>query len=140
MTRQDPAEFLKVAELLENDQPVTPTQGRHRTSAGRAYYASYLAIRETLRGIQSDSGYNLGHKTLVKFLEGHPDSKIRNLGQQLALLKKARLGADYDMAETLVAKKVRICLLTASGLLTKQAEIKATVKKKELPPHEDPGD
>jgi hypothetical protein len=140
VSRQDPAEFLTVAELLESDQPVTPSQGRHRTSAGRAYYASYLAIRETLRSIQSDGGYNLGHKRLVKFLEGHSDSKVRNVGQQLALLKRARLGADYNMANPVVAKTAKVCLLAAAAVLNQQVVIKAAVKKSELPPHEDPGD
>ena len=131
------AAFLSIAERLQFDQTVSSRdEATIRTTAGRMYYAAYLATRESLRIISGDPRYDLNHSAMVAFLERQKDAGVSQIGGQLRELMDQRKCADYHPDRPIDFRTVGIKLRDAKLVLAGQALIRARITKTMLPPSE----
>lgn len=131
----DVTQFLDIAKKLQFDQKVSSADAATiRTTAGRMYYAAYLATRESLRDVSGDPNYDLNHSALIAFLERQTDSDIAELGTILRELMRQRKMADYHPERDLEYRQVGTRLRDADYVLAGQPKIRARLRKGDLPP------
>jgi hypothetical protein len=93
-----PDQYHQVAKSL-SEKTLPTGEGRYRTIAGRAYYAAYLATRETLKQVHGlDESYTPEHEKLCNTLaEVTTDPDVRKVGDLLNGLRMLRVRADYRL-------------------------------------------
>ena len=140
-----PADIYHVAERLNFGIQIKNTEESClRTAAGRAYYAAFHSIRESLgslKGVRdpSDVGqYNLSHQTLVSFVAGFGLADVEAVGETLRGLLQFRYVADYWIANKIDPRTVGFMVRDAQGIVRDQAKIKGRLAKKTPPRHEEP--
>jgi uncharacterized protein (UPF0332 family) len=92
----DPQSFLDLAEALLKDRSYHE-ETKSRTSIGRAYYAIFLNVRETLpRRIKSQARGST-HLWLIDLLKTSQTNGNRRFGFSLQNLRDDRNKADYEL-------------------------------------------
>ena len=86
-TAFDPNDFLTLARTLA----VPPTEAGLRTSVGRAYYATFLVVRDKTR-VRARRYIHAAVITTVRRRSG-----FRATGDQLDSLRRLRTVADYEL-------------------------------------------
>lgn len=91
--------FLLVAKALSGASHSEP---EWRTAQGRAYYALFNHVRETMSGIRPTLFGHDGkdHVRAAGYLKKMPIADLKLVGQALENLKKARHDADYEMTKS----------------------------------------
>jgi len=72
-----------------------------RTSAGRAYYAAYLATLETVRRRTGRALRSIGHQALSRCLRNSGNPTAERIGHLLSELRDRREMADYKPDQTM---------------------------------------
>lgn len=83
----DPLEFIKLGQQIAHP----PTEARHRTAVGRAYYGVFLIARDKM-GVR---GRKKVHKRTVNRLR--KTTGYDSTADQLTALRRLRNVADYDL-------------------------------------------
>ena len=130
----DVTEFLAIAKKLQFDTGTSSKdEATIRTTAGRMYYAAYLATRESLRVVSGDPTYDINHSALVQLLERQKDATVAAVGGMLRELMKQRKRADYHPDRILDYRAVGMKLKDATEVLDSQPMLRAKLKKGDLP-------
>ena len=131
----DVNEFLAIAQKLQFDSGThSKDEATIRTTAGRMYYAAYLATRESLRFISGDPAYDINHSALVSFLERQTHApSVTKVGSLLRELLKQRKNADYYPDRVMDYRVVGMKLKDAAAVLQSQSQLRALISKKDLP-------
>jgi hypothetical protein len=117
-----PADFYAVAEALKFGRIVAPGEPCDRTSIGRAYYASYLALRAAVRSAYGTSD-DIEHSDLRRCLAGATDADVADLGMRLKTLWVERRKADYEPSVAIAPHAVALSLANAKVIVQKAASI-----------------
>ena len=120
-----PGDIYKLAEDLYYGQPISSaSEACLRTSAVRAYYAVFHALRQELgriRGVSdpTDPGqYNLSHQTLVSHLTDFDNGgPVDALGSEVRELQQLRYRADYWINHPVDQRSVGMRLNGAKQIL-----------------------
>jgi uncharacterized protein (UPF0332 family) len=113
-----PDQYHEVAKRLsENILPLG--EGRYRTIAGRAYYAAYLATRESLRQVHGfGNDYDPGHENVSNTLASvSGDPQVSKLGNLLNTLRLKRLRADYKLTVHVMESEAEDSVVEAGQVL-----------------------
>ncbi len=96
-----PTDFLVTAEFLIDFDPADlsnePTEADFRTAVGRAYYASFLDVRDLLEGMGFKNLRRGNTHHLVKQYLEHGGKRARIISNKLSGLHERRKNADYDI-------------------------------------------
>lgn len=130
----DVTQFLEIAKKLQFDSAISSKDDATiRTTAGRMYYAAYLATRDTLRSISGDAAYDINHSALITFLEKQKHSAVSKVGEVLRELMKQRKDADYNPDRMLNYRVVGLKLNDAKFVLDSQSKLRALIRRADLP-------
>lgn len=106
----NPLDFLQIAERFKD----SVSQCEVRTSIGRAYYAVYNHVIDTLRGLglefREDGKL---HMELVRALKATNDDSIKSVGELLEELRSRRNHADYRMDRLFVSRDAQFSVIQA---------------------------
>jgi hypothetical protein len=111
-----PSDFLDLAESLSKRKPIAVGESCSRTAIGRAYYASYLTVRETVRSAYGTRD-DFDHAPLRQYLSGATDTGVAEVGQRLKTLWKYRRVSDYEPGDTVAAHIVGLMVSNAQYIL-----------------------
>jgi uncharacterized protein (UPF0332 family) len=111
----DPIEFQHLGNQLLDDDDYH-SESRFRTSIGRAYYSSFLVIREWLmtnRKRKLSKGARV-HRQVIEELK-----KINNqISQELNYLRDTRNNADYQLDTEINDELARDCIEISNRIIT----------------------
>ena len=113
-----PEVFQAVAKSLNTHQ-IPTGEGKHRTIAGRAYYAAFLATREAVKKLHTlGDDYSPSHEVFSQSLARYQgDSDVRRLGHILDGLRLRRVRADYRLNATVSEGDAEVAIDEANDLL-----------------------
>ena len=112
-----PDGFRVVAYELHKGQKATAGEPCDRTIAGRAYYAAYLATRETVRTAYKDPRFDVRHSELYTALKNDPNPDISDVGTRLETLFTLRSRADYRLERTISRLEAGLSVTEADTIL-----------------------
>lgn len=130
----EPSELLLLVEAMRSGAADDPLERRFRTSVSRAYYASYLSVRERLRVLRSEPAYDVEHERLAKWLADHADMTVRRFGQELLQMCRQRVKCDYDLASTATSSSEDLYIRSARSLISRVDAVLALVDPRKAPP------
>lgn len=120
-----PADFYAVAETLQRGKTVAVGEPCDRTVIGRAYYASYLALRDSLRTAYRDPLADVDHRDLRRGLAKASDTEVADVGLRLKSLWDFRRQADYEPAQSISPLTAALMLSNAKHILKMAPQIVA---------------
>lgn len=118
-----PTEVVHIASCLCFDQSVSSSdEACLRTSAGRAYYGAFLAVRHIARVALGKPNWNAGHGPFIKYLKGCVGT-AEQVGEALDELYALREIADYHPQDSVDKQSVSRAVTTANWVLREHTRI-----------------
>lgn len=111
-----PADFLAVAHALHAEKVVQRGEPCDRTTAGRLYYAAYLALRDQVRSAYGNPSLNVDHSPLRRKLAGSLDPTVADIGTRLNTLFHYRRIADYEPTATMNRNQTALLFVNAKAI------------------------
>jgi uncharacterized protein (UPF0332 family) len=114
----DPGDYYRAAEQLSRRQPLVD-EVRHRTVAGRAYYAAFLATRDAIKRVHHlGEEYSPRHDTFCDQLARYrTEPEVSKLGHRLHALRLRRVEADYKLRATVREDDADLSMEDADSIL-----------------------
>jgi len=111
-----PTDFLSVAETLHAGKVVVRGEPCDRTTAGRLYYAVYLALRDVVRSDYGRPALRVEHAPLRKELASSSDPIVADVGARLDRLYEFRRRSDYELAHTVSRNSAALLIADAKAI------------------------
>lgn len=128
-----PEEFVGIAEAMRAGGADPASERRFRTAISRAYYAVYLTVRQHIRAVRADPGYDIEHGRLAKWLADHPNQTVGRFGTEFRDLFKRRTAADYLLHEVVSENEEKVSLLSARNLISRAEAVVKLVPSTTFP-------
>lgn len=113
-------DFIAVA----RDLAAGASEAYWRSATSRAYYAAYHVAKEALEraGIRIPDNPN-SHERVFRCLNNSHDAQLQDIANDLGLLRRDRIGADYALAgRTLSHRQAEADLTQAEAMIRKLEE------------------
>ena len=113
----NPDDFIRVADELHGGRVVSRGEPCDRSIIGRAYYASYLALRNAVRAQYHRPDADIDHSPLRKGLAAATDPEVAEVGEKLKTLWKFRRRADYEPTMSINSVQAKLMLDMAKQVI-----------------------
>ncbi|MGC9101421.1 MAG: HEPN domain-containing protein [Caldisericum sp.] len=122
-------DFIKLSEELLTKKPSKYEEALYRTIISRAYYGVFKQVEDFFEDNKLeellDKSVKGSHNKIIKFLREHDDHEISNFGEDLDLLRRRRIKADYRAEKSISEELAKNTLQIAIRLSSQWVHIKS---------------
>ncbi|MGB9873690.1 MAG: HEPN domain-containing protein [Hydrogenobacter sp.] len=115
-------DFIKFSEELLTKKPQKYEEALYRTIISRAYYGVFKQVEDFFKNNKLeellDKSATGSHQRIIEFLKNHNDKEISKFGEDLDLLRRRRIKADYraekSISEELAKNTLQVAIKLSS--------------------------